>query len=119
MLREGPLKIVYSEAYPVQLYNLADDPNEEVNLAADDIWQTELNRLLQRVNERWDLPALARDVVDSQRARRMLHRSLGKGKVRDWEHYPNPMRDSSRQVRSGDEFPTVEQRGYLTYPKKS
>jgi len=117
MLREGSLKIVYSEAYPVQLYNLADDPDEQVNLAEDDIWETELKRMLQRVDERWDLPALARDVVDSQRARQMLHRSLRKGKVLEWEYYPNPMRDGSRQVRSGDEFPTVEQRGYLPYPQ--
>ncbi|MBT6209794.1 MAG: hypothetical protein HOI35_07225 [Woeseia sp.] len=72
--------------------------------------------MLQRVNERWDLPALSRDVVDSQRSRQMLHRSLRTEKVLDWEHYPNPMRDNSRQVRSGDEFPTVEQRGYLPYP---
>ncbi len=117
MLREGSLKIVYSEAYPVQLYNLADDPGEQVNLAGDKAWQADLARLIQRVLERWDLPALTRDVIVSQRARQMLRRSLSKGKVLDWEHYPNPMCDSTHQVRRGDEFPSVEQRGYLHYPK--
>jgi choline-sulfatase len=117
MLREASLKIVYSEAYPVQLYNLADDPNEQINLAEDKAWETDLARLRQRVLEHWDLPALTRDVVDNQRTRRLLHRSLSKGKVFDWEHYPNPMCDSTRQVRRGDEFPAVEQRGYLHYPE--
>jgi len=117
MLRQGSLKIVYSEAYPVQLYNLAEDPDEQVNLAEDKAWGADLARLRQRVLERWDLPGLTRDVVDSQRTRQLLYRSLSKGKVLDWEHYPNPMRDTTRQVRRGDEFPAVEQRGYLHYPE--
>ena len=98
---------------------MCQDKSNIVLIMADQMTAFALSAYGNSVTKTPNLDALAAmgTVFDSQRARQMLHRSLGKGKVLDWEHYPNPMRDNSRQVRSGDEFPTVEQRGYLPYPQ--
>jgi choline-sulfatase len=116
MLRKGDLKIVHSLAYPTQVYDLTEDPLELNNLANAPDWAATTAALLDEVNNRWDLPALKQQVMNNQRVRQLLSRSLSQGQRRAWEHYPNPMRDSSRWVRAGDGFPEVEQRGYLEYP---
>lgn len=115
MLRKDDLKIVHSLAYPTQLYNLADDPLELRNLADDPDWSNTTAELLAEVNALWDLAALKQQVMDNQKMRQLLSRSLARGQKRPWEHYPDPMRDSSRWVRAGDGFPEVEQRGYIDY----
>ena len=116
MLRQGSLKMVYSEDYPVQFYKLNSDPRELNNLAGDPAWEGVQKRLQNQIYSTWDLPALKQAVIDNQKIRQMLQRSLAKGKVQEWEHYPNPMRFNTRLVRRGDTFPSVEQRGYLPYP---
>jgi choline-sulfatase len=116
MLRRGDMKIVHSLAYPTQLYNLADDPNELTNLAPLPDWQDTTRAMLDEVNATWDLATLKEEVMSNQRIRQLLMRSLARGQRREWEHYPNPHRYSSRWVRHGDYFPEVEQRGYLPYP---
>lgn len=116
MLRQGALKLVYSDDYPTQLYDLAADPGEQTNLTGHPDRAAEQEGLQNQLLATWDLPALRQSVIDNQRMRQMIQRSLQKGKVRDWEHYPNPMQFSTRFVRRGDEFPDVEQRAYLHYP---
>ncbi len=118
MLREGNLKMVHSQAYPTQLYNLDDDADELHNLAAHPDWNAAVQNLLEKVNSMWNLDQLKHDVIANQKMRQLLMRSLSKGRKRHWEHYPNPQRDSTMWVREGDYFPEVEQRGYLDYPSE-
>ena len=118
MLRRGDLKIVQSLAYPTQLYNLSDDPHELTNLAEHPDWQAITQSLLDQVNALWDLDKLKCDIIDNQRIRQLLMRSLSKGARHSWEHYPDPHRSSTRWVREGDFFPEVERRGYIDYPSE-
>lgn len=115
MLRRGRHKIVVSDAYPPQLYDLHADPGETVDLIADPDLAHVRDELLSLVRQAWDLPALHRQVVASQRVRQFLAASLQCGKPLFWEHYPNPMRDHTRLIRRGDGFPQVERRSYLPY----
>jgi choline-sulfatase len=115
MLRQGKRKIVVSKAYPLQFHDLAIDPSETNNLAGDTTRQDEVAALMARVRETWDLARLREDVMRSQRVRQFVNRAMQKGKMRDWEHYPDPIREHTRFVRTGERFPDVERRSYLPY----
>ena len=115
MLRRGRHKIVVSEAYPTQLYDLASDPGECTNLAGDPACAALCREMTDMVNASWDLPELRARVMHSQQTRQFVRDALARGKPRDWECYPNPMRDHTKLVRRGDKFPGVEHRSYLPY----
>lgn len=115
MIRQGMHKIVVSEAYPMQFYDLATDPSETTNLASDPAWQEEVTTMKTMVHQRWNLADLREKVMKSQRIRQFIYRTMQKGRVHTWEHYPDPIRDHTKFVRTGERFPTVERRSYLQY----
>ena len=115
MVRRGRYKYVHSEAYPPQLYDLDDDPDERRDLAAE-ASAAEIRASMQAlVAERWDLSRLAREVATDTRARRFVADALALGRVERWEREPT-VGTADRFVRRGDLFPEVERRGYLDYP---
>jgi choline-sulfatase len=115
MVRRGRYKFVYSQAYPAQLYDLQEDPGEQVNLADSPEYAKVARAMLQRVHQQWDLAALKADVVKSQKSRQFINAAMQQGREVVWEHYPNPVRDHTKFVRNGDRFPDVERRSYLPY----
>jgi len=115
MLRRGSKKIVVSEAYPTQLYDLASDPSETRNLAQDLSFSNELALLMAVVEPTWDLAKLREDVMRSQRIRQFVNRSMQKRRPRSWEHYPNPIKEHTKFVRTGGRFPDGKRRSYLPY----
>ncbi|SEQ67127.1 choline-sulfatase [Faunimonas pinastri] len=95
MIRRGDLKFVHSPADPDQLYDLASDPRELVNLAGSPEHAGTVARFRAEIEARWDLQALDEKVRDSQRRRQLVTSALSQGAHAPWDY--QPVRDASRQ----------------------
>jgi choline-sulfatase len=95
MLRRGSWKLVHSPADPDQLFDLAIDPYERRNLAADPDAADVLAELRAEVAARWDLARIDREVRESQRRRRVVGQALGRGRSTSWDFAPEY--DASRR----------------------
>jgi len=88
MIRRGDLKYVHSPVDPDQLYDLAADPHERVNLAEDSDWSARVKEFRDRVDRDWDMDTLFADVVADQARRRLVNAALRTGAVTPWEYTP-------------------------------
>jgi choline-sulfatase len=95
MLRRGTLKFVRCPADPDQLYDLATDPGERVNLARHAERATTVANFRAEVTQRWDLARFHADVLQDQARRRFVMAALRKGNHTSWEF--SPQRDSSNE----------------------
>jgi choline-sulfatase len=107
MIRRGDLKYVHSPVDPDQLYDLAADPHERVNLALDPDWSVRVKELHSRVERDWDLDALYADVVADQARRRLINAALRSGTVTPWEYTP-PVDGGSQYMRNHMDLNAVE-----------
>jgi choline-sulfatase len=95
MIRRGDFKFVHSPVDPDQLFDLSQDPQELSNLAGTPEHADRVEKFRQEVAARWDFDKVTEDVLWSQRRRRLVSRSLMKGKVTPWDF--QPMVDASQQ----------------------
>ena len=107
MIRRGPLKFIHSPGDPDQLYDLAGDPDELVNLAADPGWRATTELFLAEIRTGWDLDRIERDVLASQRRRRLVAAANAVGVLESWDYQPR--RDASSEfVRSHLDLEAIE-----------
>ncbi|MFZ9630309.1 MAG: choline-sulfatase [Ilumatobacteraceae bacterium] len=95
MIRRGTVKFVHCPADPDQLYDLATDPHERVNLVGDAAWADTVAALRAEVARRWDLDALHADVLADQARRRLVSTALRTGRFVPWDY--TPARDASSE----------------------
>jgi len=95
MLRRGALKFVHCPVDPDQLYDLATDPGERVNLAGRTEWAATVAEFRTEVTRRWDLARLHEDVLQDQARRRFVMQALRSGAHTPWEFAPR--RDASNE----------------------
>ncbi|MDO6564192.1 choline-sulfatase [Amphritea sp. 1_MG-2023] len=88
MIRRGDYKYICSQPDPDQLFNLKDDPQERINLAEGAEHTELLNAFRTEANERWNSDAITRDVIISQKRRRMIAAAHKQGKEPKWDHQP-------------------------------
>jgi len=88
MIRRGRHKFIHSPADPDQLFDLAADPHEQVNLADDPASAGLAEEFRRDIAARWDLPALGEAVRLSQRRRRAVHAALSAGAQAPWDFGP-------------------------------
>jgi len=94
MIRRGRHKFVHSPADPDQLYDVAADPDERVNLAAQAQHATAVAEFRSEVVRRWKLSELHDAVLASQRRRHFVYAALRQGRNTPWDF--QPLRDASR-----------------------
>lgn len=100
MIKDGPWKYIYCPADGTQLFNLADDPAELVNLAKtlgktggartekEAEAEKRLKEFEKECSERWDFEAATKQVLLSQRKRRLVWAALRKGRFESWDYNP-------------------------------
>jgi choline-sulfatase len=113
MIRRGRHKLIHCPGDPDQLYDLADDPAERVNVAGSPEHEAVLGELREEVAGRWDLDELERRVLASQRERRLVLRALGEGAFRSWTYAPE---QKDRYVRGGTDLYELQRRARLDAP---
>lgn len=127
MIRRGDWKYITCPADPDQLYNLASDPKELVNLvslpAKHPLFTPEVSSTLlafqSEAKAKWDMQAITNSVLISQRQRRLVWSALKVGKFTSWDY--NPIDDGrEKYIRSHiplddlelkARFPPVDERG--------
>ncbi|MET0762570.1 MAG: choline-sulfatase, partial [Thermoleophilaceae bacterium] len=112
MIRRGSHKLVRCEGDPDQLFDLAEDPRELVNLAELPA-HAEVHRTLgEEVAARWDLRDLERRVTESQRERRIVAEALATGRPTSWDFRPR-LDASGRYVRGHVDLYELHRRARL------
>jgi choline-sulfatase len=87
-LREGAWKYIRCPADPEQLFDVANDPGETRNLAADPRAAEILQHFRALADKRWDLAAYDAQVRESQARRWVVYEALRNGAYFPWDHQP-------------------------------
>ena len=88
LLRQDVFKYTRCENYADQLYNLASDPNELINLAEHSDYQTVRNDMKAQVEAKWNSEAINQQVRLSQSRRELINRAFQSGETASWDYQP-------------------------------
>lgn len=114
MIRRGSWKYIHSFSEAPQLFNLAEDPWERVNLASQAHYQDRAQAFASEVRSRWDLDALYKQVLASQQKRLFLTRIAGRDAIPKWDYQPF-LAASERYIRNHQTLD--EQEAFARYPR--
>lgn len=117
MVREGSWKFIHTHGHPVQLYDLASDPNELRNRSGEAALADVEARLQQLLLSGWDPETVNQRVLRSQAERKLIHAVTSAGaKSHNWSWMARGD-DDRRYVRSGgDAEGTVATKGRARFP---
>ena len=105
MIRRNAMKYIHCPADPDQLYDLATDPSELVNVAS----ASTVAALRAEVDERWDMNRLTSEVLADQARRRLVGSALRTGTFTPWDYTP-PRRGESEYMRNHLDLNEVEKK---------
>ncbi|WP_312227400.1 choline-sulfatase [Pseudescherichia sp.] len=114
MIRRGSWKYIHSFSEAPQLFNLAEDPHERVNLASHARYRDQAYSFASEVRSRWDLEALHKQVLASQQKRLFLTRIAGRDAIPKWDYQPF-LAASERYIRNHQTLD--EQEAFARYPR--
>lgn len=90
MIRRGRFKCVLSDGDPPLLYDVAADPHEMTNLAAEPDHSDILAGFEAEMAKKWDSDRLTKDILLSQRRREMIRNAMASGAPVRWNHGEAP-----------------------------
>jgi choline-sulfatase len=88
LLRKGRFKLTYVDHDPPQLFDMEADRDELHDLATNPEYAAVLADMLAEVARRWDMPRLKKEIITSQRRRRLVYKALTTGKITPWDYQP-------------------------------
>ena len=95
MIRRGALKYIHCDPDPPQLYDLALDPLEKINVAKLPDYEVAAAAFKEEVAARWDSEKLRNDIITTQKSRHALHAAMEAGAGAHWDY--NPPSDASQK----------------------
>jgi choline-sulfatase len=115
MVRQGRHKLIACPGDPDQLYDVAADPAELVDLASEREHSATLQELRDEIGRHWELETLERRVLASQRERRLVMGGLAEGAASSWAFEPGA--ETSRSyVRGGADLYELQRKARLDAP---
>jgi choline-sulfatase len=99
LLRKGRFKLTYVDHDPPQLFDMEADRDELHDLATNPEYAAVLADMLAEVARRWDMPRLKKEIITSQRRRRLVYKALTTCKITPWDY--QPWQDASLQYYRG------------------
>ena len=88
MIQQGRYKFVHCPADPDMLFDLAEDPDELRQLAAEPGSADLVANFREQVRRTWDLERLQHEVISSQQRRLFVTEALKVGAHHPWDHQP-------------------------------
>lgn len=107
-IRDGQYKLTICEADPPMLFDLANDPNELINLADDPQYGEVLAALKAQVDHRWNLSSFDAAVRESQARRWVVYKALRNGQYYPWDYQPL-QKASERYMRNHMDLNVLEE----------
>lgn len=107
-IREGDMKFIHCQLDPPMLFNLKDDPNEQVNLAQDPAFTDVVAGYMSRVNHRWNMESFDAAVRESQARRWVVYPALRNGSYYPWDFQPL-QKASERYMRNHMDLNVLEE----------
>ena len=107
-MRDDDFKFVYCPADPLQLFELASDPDEMQNLAGDPAYADKVTHFTKLMNARWDLERFDAEVRESQARRHIVYAALRQGHYYPWDYQPLELA-SERYMRNHMDLNVLEE----------
>eukprot|EP01088_Endostelium_zonatum_P013557 TRINITY_DN2823_c0_g1_i3.p1 TRINITY_DN2823_c0_g1~~TRINITY_DN2823_c0_g1_i3.p1 ORF type:complete len:447 (+),score=94.52 TRINITY_DN2823_c0_g1_i3:482-1822(+) len=116
MIRRGKWKYVYCKEDPDQLYDLEEDKWELRNIAGKEENRQLVEEFRREVLAKRDVEKIRKQVIESQKNRRLVNEAMNLGKRAHWDW--QPVTDATRQyVRSHMDLDDIERMArYPTVP---
>jgi choline-sulfatase len=114
MIRRGMEKFIHTPTDPDQYFRLSADPDELNNLATSPAHTARVAEFRREIAQRWNILALHRAVLESQRRRLFVVEALKHGRQTAWDWLP-PRDASKMYVRNS--MPLEELEAMSRFPK--
>lgn len=108
MIRRGDYKFIAGGGDPPLYFNLQSDPSEMDNLANSEYHATQVQSLLDEVRARWDIEAIKRRIMESQRRRHTIIPTAVQQNV-CWDYQPE-VNAGETYIRNNLELYEIERR---------